>query len=145
MATFEISGASELNAAFSRISDVPESVKAEILTEMGGIVLEEIRKSGRSAGIYSQDGSGGHLLDSLTLSKPSFSKNGGSITVRFKGSRRDKKHKKKTTQASVAFYNEYGTRHQQARPFVRPGAEKARKRAFAAGEEIFKRWLKQDF
>lgn len=145
MATFEVTGISELNEAFSRISDLPNDVKTEILTEMGTVVLEGIRESGRAAGIYDEKNDGKHMLDSLTLSKPKFTENGGSISVVFKGYRKDARHKKKTRQSTAAFYNEYGTKHQRARPFVRPGVEKKRKAAFEAGERVYHRWLKSSF
>lgn len=145
MATFEVAGLTELNEALSRISDVPESVKTEILTAMGTVALEGVRQSGRAAGVYDESNDGVHVLDSLALSKPKLSKNGGSISVVFRGNRRDRRHKKKTRQSAVAFYNEYGTRKMSARPFVRPGIEKNRAKIFAAGERVYHRWLKSSF
>lgn len=145
MATFEIRGITELNEAFSRISDMPEEVKTEILKEMGTVAMEEIRQSGHAAGIYDESSDGKHMLDSLALSKPKLSSNGGSISVVFRGTRKDEKHKKKMRQSVVAFENEYGNRHQRARPFVRPAIEKKREAIFAAGERVYHRWLKSSF
>lgn len=145
MATFEITGITELNEALSRISDVPEEIKTEILAEMGTVALEGIRQSGHTAGVYDESSDGKHMLDSLALSKPKLTDNGGSISVVFRGTRKDEKHKKKTRQSFVAFENEYGNRHQRARPFVRPGIEKNRSAIFAAGERVYHRWLKSDF
>lgn len=145
MPTFEITGITELNEALSRISDVPQEVKSEILTEMGKTALAAVRHSGQAAGIYDETSQGKHMLDSLALSKPKFTNNGGSITVIFRGTRSDDRHRKTTRQSAVAFYNEYGTKSQRARPFVRPGVEKKRRAIFAAGENVYRRWLKFNF
>lgn len=145
MATFEVSGFSELNQALSRVSDVPEEIKREILTAMGEEALAAVREAGEAAGIRSADPEAKHVLDALSLSKVKFNDNGGSVLVTFKGSRKDAKHGKRTRQAAVAFYNEYGTKHQRARPFMRPGIERRRQQIYEAGEKIYHRWLKSSF
>lgn len=144
MATFEISGVEELNRALGQLSDLREEQKEQILTAMGQAASEEIRRSGKAAGIYDPENPGKHLLESLTLSKVKLNRNGGSVTVYFKGLRRDDRHGKKTPQGAVALYQEYGTRTQRARPFVRPALAKGEDKIIKAGQQALERLLAEE-
>lgn len=145
MAIFEFTGVTELNEAFSRASDLSEEVKNEILREMGDTAKAAVRQSGLSEGIYDEENSGTHLLDSLALSKPKITENGGSIKVYFRGLHSVTRAGKKTPQGAVALFNEYGTKKQRARPFVRPALVKKQKKIIEAGEKVFHRWINSKF
>lgn len=90
MAQFEIKGTSELIRAFDHMSKVPKEVKEEILTRMGDVAKTAIVKSAIEHGIEDT----GLTIDSITLNEPWIYDGGGHITVTFRGSRRDKNHKK---------------------------------------------------
>ena len=48
--------------------------------------------------------------------------------------------KKKTSNAEIAFLNEYGTKKQKARPFMRDANERSAEAATKAAAEIYYRW-----
>lgn len=140
MATFEVDGLTGLTDVFNSAEAPPEEVKKDILQAMGAAAMQAVSQEGRSKNIYS-DYAGKHMLDSITLTKPKINDKGGVIYVTFAGDRQDRRHKKKTRQAKVAFVNEYGTKTQRARPFISPALKKKEAEIVSAGEKVYDRWI----
>ena len=142
MARFSVSGLEAAQDELNKLIHIPEEGKKEILTAMATVAMEEQRKEGLAMGVYDSQNEGKHAIDSIGLSKPKITDDGGRISVTFKGTRKDKKHKKKVRHAEVMFVNNYGKRGQQPRPFVRSANAKAEERIQDAGQTAFDKWTK---
>lgn len=142
MARLEIEGFDELNAAFSRIADIPESVTGRALDAMAAVALPAIRRSGESLDVRDPD-SAVHILDTLTTNKPKFNKSGGYEDITFSGTRL--RGKTRTRNAEIAFINEYGKRGQPARPFIGRAMNETEKKIADAGGEVLGDWIENEF
>ena len=69
MADFTVSGLSEQMEELLRLGQVPDEVKAEILTAGGTVLKEEQAKVAREMGIYDRDNDSKHAVDSIGLTK----------------------------------------------------------------------------
>ena len=92
--------------------------------------------------MYDADSGGKHLVDTIKVNKPKLSEDGGTISVTFSGTRKDKKHKTPVRNAEIAFINEYGKKGQAARPFVRTANTRAEERIQKAGQAVWDEWTK---
>lgn len=144
MASFKVEGLDGLQEELRRAGNITAEGKAEILTAMGTVAMEEQKKEILAMGIYDEENHGKHVVDSIGLTKPKITEDGGKISVTFKGSRTDKKHKKKVRHAEIMFVNEYGKRGQQPRPAIRTANAKAEERIQQAGQAAFDRLQKQN-
>lgn len=146
MASFEITGLDELNAAFNRVmGGIPDEVTAEAVTAMAEVAKEKIRESGLSMGVRDPE-SGVHILDKIKLSKPKISSTGGYVDVYFSGTRKSSPESKARVKNTViAFENEYGNRQQQARPFVGNAMVKNEEAIVAPGAQIIGDWMENEF
>lgn len=142
MARLDIEGMDELNAAFGRIQDVPQSVTGKALNDMAAIAAAAIRRSGESMGVRDPESSV-HILDKITTTKPKFTAAGGYQDITFSGSRR--RGSKSTRNAEIAFINEYGKRGQPARPFIGTAMTKNEQTIAEAGAEEVVDWFEKDF
>lgn len=142
MADFKVYGMEELQAEL-RACAISEEEKTEILTAMGSIAAEDQKKAALEMGVYDEDNGGRHLVDTIGLTKPKLTDDGGSISVTFKGSRVDARHKKRTRNAEIAFVANYGRRGQPARPFVRTANERSAERIEAAGQAVHDKWTQK--
>lgn len=142
MATLEIQGMDELNAALGRIGTLPPDVKTRALNQMADVARTAIKRSGESLGVRDPD-SDVHILDKITTAKPKLSESGGSQDITFSGFRR--RGSKSTRNAEIAFINEYGKRGQSPRPFIGKAMNESEEKIAAAGGEVLGAWIENEF
>lgn len=147
MAQLSFSGLDELMLSMREIAEIPDEVQDEMLNAGADALIPEIKARGEGYGIGSGEQAEGILLESLTKSKVKQSqKKGRYITVYFKGSRirgmdGEKKKPKRIKNSEIAFLNEYGTRHQIARPFVRDTIQMSEATVVREEAAVYNRWL----
>ena len=135
MAEFSCNGLDDLMLSLQEIESIPDDVKDEILNAEADVLVPEIRDRGKGYGIPD-----GKMLQSIKKGKVRTSKKGNkAIPVYAAGSRT--RGKKRIKNSEIAFLNNYGTRHQQARPFWSDTEELSAKTMTAAGERIVNKWL----
>lgn len=142
MASLEISGMDDLNAAFGRISDIPDSVTTRALNDMAEIAAREIKAAGESMGVRDPE-SDVHILDKIKPAKAKITKDGGYQDITFSGTR--SRGSKRVRNAEIAFENEYGTRDQEARPFIGKAMTNKEEKIAAAGGEVIGDWIEKNF
>ena len=142
MARLELDGFDELNAALQRIGSIPEPVAAQALDAMAAVAKNKIRDRGESLGMRDPE-SDVHILDVITTTKAKKTKSGGFEDITFAGTRR--RSGKRVRNAEIAFVNEYGTRTQQARPFISPAMTQNEAAIAAPGAEIIGDWIEKEF
>lgn len=145
MASFKVDGLEELQQAFTKAGNVPDEVKKEMLVEGGKVLMDSQAKIAREMGIYDQDSESRHAVDSIALTKPKLTEDGGVVSVTFKGKRTDKNHKTPVRNAEIMFINHYGKRGQSPRPFAEVSIAKDSERAVEASQATFDRWQKNNF
>ena len=135
MAEFKAVGLDELSLSLQEIAEIPEDIQDEMLRAQGNIVAQAQRESAQRYGIQRT----GTLIRSIKPGKVKLDKNGSRVLyVTPAGSR--VRGGKKTTNAEIAFLNEYGTRRQRARPFLRDANERSAEAATQAAADIYYRW-----
>lgn len=135
MAEFRAVGLDELSFSLQEIAEIPEDIQDEMLNAQGDIVAQEQQATARRYGIQRT----GTLIRSIKPGKVKLNKHGSRVLyVTPVGSR--VRGGKKTTNAEIAFLNEYGTRGQRARPFMRDANERSAKAATQAAADIYYRW-----
>ena len=142
MAKFELFGFDDLQAAYNRISDIPESVTEEALDKMAEVAETEIRRTGESMGVRDPE-SDVHILDKIKRKKPKVTKDGGYSMITFTGKRR--RGKKDTRNAEIAFVNEYGSRKVKARPFIGTAITRAEDKIVRPGIDVVGDWIEKEF
>jgi len=142
MATVSVYGFDELSSALDRLRDVPWPVMSAALDAMGSAGEAAVAAAGASMGVFDPE-SGYHILDAIYHTRPRQNDDGGYCVVTFKGSRT--RRGIKTANSLIAFENEYGNRHQMARPFVRLAATKDGDQIAAPGETIVLDWMEKTF
>lgn len=135
MAEFKAVGLDELALSLQEIAEIPEDIQDEMLRAQGNIVAKAQRESAQRYGIQRT----GTLIRSIKPGKVKLDKHGSrALYVTPVGSR--VRGRKKTTNAEIAFLNEYGTRGQRARPFMRDANERSAEAATQAAADIYYRW-----
>ena len=142
MAKLELQGFDDFESVFSRLTEVPNSVKEKALKEMGEVALARIKRSGASMSVRDPE-SATHILDSLKLQKPKLNKAGGYLDVIFYGSRT--RNGEKTSNSEIAFLNEYGKRGQQPRPFVGAAMEQGADAITNVGGSVLLDYFEKEF
>lgn len=134
MPEISFDGLEGLMLSMKEISVIPDEVKDAMLEAQADFLADEIRKRGEGYGV--QDS--GDMLASIKKGKPKKGKNGGrQIAVSARGRR-----KNGVRNSEIAFLNNYGTRHQKARPFW-TDAEKASESTMSKiSSEIYSDFLK---
>ena len=135
MAEFKAIGLDELMLSLQEIAEIPEEVQDEMLNAQGDVVAREQQESARRYGIQRT----GLTIRSIRKGKVKLDKHGNRVLyVTPVGSRI--RGKKKTSNAEIAFLNEYGTKKQKARPFMRDANERSAEAATKAAAENYYRW-----
>lgn len=135
MAEFKAIGLDELALSLQEIAEIPEDIQDEMLQAQGNIVARAQRESAQRYGIQRT----GTLIRSIKAGKVKLDKHGNRVLyVTPVGSR--VRGGKKTTNAEIAFLNEYGTRGQRVRPFMRDANERSAEEATRAAADIYYRW-----
>ena len=142
MGNLTFTGSEELNAAFSRVQNIPFSVVEEALVAMADVAVQEIRDTGEAMGVRDEN-SPVHVLDHLVTKKARKTDDGGKKTITFSGTRR--RGNTETREAEIAFVNEYGKRGQAARPFIRTAMTQNQELISAPGVKIVGDWVEENF
>lgn len=142
MATLEIYGMDDLDAAFNRIKNIPEAVTTRALNEMADIAATAIRRSGEAMGVRDPE-SEVHILDKIVKRKAKITRDGGYVDISFSGTRT--RGKNKTRNAEIAFVNEYGKRGQPARPFIGQAMNQNEEKIAAAGGDVLGDWIEKEY
>lgn len=142
MASLELVGFDDLDAAFNRISDIPDEVTSTALTEMAKVAAVKIRAQGESMGVRDPE-STVHILDKIKPKKPKITDSGGYADITFSGTRM--RGSKRVRNAEIAFVNEYGSRHQEPRPFIGTAMTRNEEQIAAPGTEIIGEWIEKEF
>lgn len=143
MARLEVYGIDELDAAFRRLGDVPEAVTAAACTAGARVAAEKIRQKGEAKGIRSNKPK--HVLDSIKVGKFKKTDSGGYVDIRFAGTQKSSPGAKPVRNDLVAFENEYGNSHQEARPFVRPAMAEGEKEIVAPMADVISDWMEKSW
>lgn len=121
---FKWDGMEDLQLSFEKMAQLPDEVKDQILTEQSDYVVEKLKQRGEGYGVgaagrndpfaLTQTYEGGGLLKSIKAGKPKRGKDGNrKVTI----SARGKNKISGTKNDYVAFLNNYGSRHNKAKPF----------------------------
>ena len=143
MASLELYGFEELAEAYLRIIDIPWPVMEKSLDEMAEAGLQAIKAQGESMNVRDPE-SDVHILDSLKRRKAKKTDSGGYEDVAFSGSRLRHEGGKRTSNAVIAFENEYGNRKQPARPFVDLGLNRQEDEIMEGADSILD-WMEDEF
>lgn len=141
MASLELFGFEDLAESYLRIVNIPWETLEKALDEMAETGLQAIRTSGQSMGVRDPE-SEVHILDKLKRQKAKKTDSGGYEDVIFSGSRT--RAGKRTRNAVIAFENEYGNRHQGARPFI-GSAMAGQEDEITEGAEGILDWIEEEF
>lgn len=146
MAEIYSEGLTELILDLEAVAGIPDEVKDKMLNAKADIIADAQRAQIMGLGIVRT----GKLLESIRKGKPKTQKGARVIYVNATGNRakavKDRKTRqpalKKTRNVEIAFLQEYGTKRQKARPFIKRANEAAADRAAAAAAAVYDRWLK---
>lgn len=142
MARLETNGIADLCLDLMELGDSAGELMEDMLEAEAKVVQEAQQKTARSMGVYDSSGRnvGGHVADSITVSKTYKSVDGAAKYVHPKGSRR----RKNTTSSNseIAFINEFGKQGQTPRPFIRTANETSAPAAVEAAEKVYDNFLK---
>ena len=123
--------------SMQEIAEIPDEIIDAILNAQADALIPEIQERGRGYGVEAEGS--GKMLKSIKKGKIRIKKKSRSITVSPTGSRA--RGKKRTKNTEIAFLNNYGTRHQKARPFWTDAEKTSALTVTAAGEQIVDKWL----
>ena len=141
MARLELSGFDELDELFNRIGNIPEDVTERALEAMGKVAAKKVRESGERYGVRDPE-SDVHILDKIKAQKAKKTPGGGYVDITFTGTR--ERNGKKVRNAEIAFVNEYGSRKQDARPFVGWAMKLNEKAIVDPAAEIIGDWIENE-
>ena len=136
MAGFEVNGLDALMLSLQEVEALPEHLQDEILNAQADALIPELQERGRAYGVEDS----GKMLKSIKKGKVRRNKNGRYIVVSPRGTRR--RGGKSVSNSEIAFLNNYGTRHQSARPFWTDTTEISAKTLFRIAERHYDEWLK---
>jgi len=138
MAEFHCDGLDGLLEDMQAIETIPDYVKDAILNAQADALIPEIQERGRAYGVEAEGS--GKMLRSIKKGKIRVNKTSRTLTVSPTGSR--VRGKKRTKNSEIAFLNNYGTRHQKARPFWTDAEATSAKTVTVAGANVIDEWLK---
>lgn len=143
MARLSTNGIAELCADFTGVGDLAGELIKDMLNAEAVVVQEAQKKTAKSMGVYDESGRniGGHMADSITVGSRTYKSTDGAVQYVYpKGSRR--RRKSTSSNAEIAFINEFGKRGQPPRPFIRTANEASAEKAVEAAEKVYDNFLK---
>lgn len=142
MASFNVSGMDELQAAFGRIENIPWEVTEKALGKMADVAAAKVKAQGENMGVRDAE-SAEHILDRIKPAKAKQDDSGGHQDITFSGSRM--RNGIRTRNAEIAFVQEYGKRGQQARPFIGTAMASNDETIAESGAEVIGDWIENEF
>ena len=163
MAQFSFHGLDDLILDMEAAANIPDEVQDEMLTAQAEVVIKAQREEAKKLGMYEgyssaagnvrmptrgdnilwgqeKSYSTGQLARSLRISKPYVRKDVRHVKIYFSGYR--KRGNTRTSNAEIAFLNEFGTRNINARHFIWVANEKCAEDTTKAAAEVYDRFLK---
>jgi hypothetical protein len=137
MATFDVSGLGELMLSLSEIAEIPDDVQDEMLNAQADVVIPAQQAKARAYGLVDT----GQMVRSIGKTKPKRAKGGGRVIYVYPQGSRTRGRGKKTSNATIAFANEYGVRGRAPRPFVRDANAACEEQMFQAAWAVYDKWL----
>ena len=135
MAEVFFSGLDDLMLTMEQLSQIPDDVQDAMLNAQADVVVQAQKDKARAYNVQDT----GEMIRSIKKGRVKQKRGGGKVIyVTPSGTRM--RGNKKVRNAEIAFVNEYGTRDQQARPFIRDANETSAKATTEAGAEIFFKW-----
>ncbi len=142
MATLSVSGLDDLLLSLEEVAALPAEVQDEMLLAAAEIVAGEQKETARDMGVEDT----GDMIKSIQAGKIKVKDGVRHLYIYPQGTRvrgsDGKGRPKRIRNAAIAFINEYGTRKQPARPFVRTANEKAAGPAAEVQAGIYDKFLK---
>jgi HK97 gp10 family phage protein len=142
VAEFVVQGLDGILNSLQEFEALPDYVKDDILNAQADALIPEIQERGKAYGVEDT----GTMLKKIKKGKVRHNKKGRYIVVAPRGTRiRVGKNGKATkiTNAEIGFLQNYGTRHQKAKPFWSDTVEMSERTVTKAGEEVLDRYLKE--
>lgn len=142
MARLSTNGIADLRVDLTGLAEDAGDMIEEMLNAEAVIVQEAQRKTAKSMGVYDESGRniGGHMADSITVSGRVYKSADGAVQYVYpKGSRRRKNST--SSNAEIAFVNEFGKQGQPPRPFIRTANEASADNAVEAAAQVYDNFL----
>lgn len=145
MAKVEFKGIDEISLSFKELEELPDEVIDAMLNARADVVVDAQRAEARKLGKeyrnrkQKKDYSKGLTARSIQKGKVKIKDGKRVLYITPVGSRR--RGKTVTSNAEIAFLNEFGTKTIQARNFLRKANEQSADAAVAAEFEVYSRWL----
>lgn len=136
MTQLSCSGLEEFTLSMEEVAAIPEEIVERILSAQADVVVAAQKSKAVAYGVMDS----GFTEKSIKKGKPKVKNGVKCLYVTPAGTR--KRGKGRARNAEIAFVNEYGTRHQAARPFIRDANEESAEATTRAGYEIYDQWLK---
>ena len=131
---FKVSGLDEFSLSLQEMAELPDSVQDDMLNAQADFLITEIQERGSAYGVGS-----GNLLKSIKKGKPKRGKKGDrKIIVAPRG----KNKTSGTPNGYVAFLNNYGSRHNVAKPFWTDTVTLSEKSLDKVAATVYDQWLK---
>lgn len=143
MARLSTNGIAELCADLTGLGEAAGDLLEEMLNAEAMVVQEAQKKTAKSMGVYDESGRniGGHMADSITVSKRTYKSADGAVQYVYpKGSR--SRGNSTSSNSEIAFINEFGKQRQPPRPFIRTANEASADKAVEAAEKVYDNFLK---
>lgn len=139
MASFEVEGLFDFNDLLNAGS-IPNDVMNKMLHAAADVAVEAQKKTATS--MLDKGYSTGQLAKSIGKGRIKRTKDGKSISIVFKGSRKRGRRKIHTTSNSeIAFLNEFGARGKPGRPFIQTANAQCEEAAVEAAAKVYDKWL----
>ena len=139
MAKFEVKGLFDFSDLINA-GGIPNDVMNRMLHAAADVAVDAQKKTATS--MLDKGYSTGELARSIGKSKIKRTKDGKSIEIVFNGSRkRGKRTIRSTSNAEIAFLNEFGNRGQPGRPFIQTANRQCEEAAVEAAAKVYDKWL----
>lgn len=143
MARLSTNGIADLCVDLTGLAEDAGDMIEAMLNAEAEIVKEAQKKTAKSMGVYDDSGRniGGHMADSITVSGRVYKSADGAVQYVYpKGSRRRKNST--SSNAEIAFINEFGKQGQPPRPFIRTANEASADKAVEAAAKVYDNFLR---
>lgn len=134
MAGISFDGLDEFLLSMEEVEAMPEYVQDKMLNAQADFLIPEIQARGRAYGVGS-----GNLLKSIKKGKPKRGKKGGRQMI---VAPRGKNKTSGTPNGYVGFLNNYGSRHNTAKPFWTDTVSMSEKSLNQVAATVYDEWLK---
>lgn len=136
MAQLSCSGLEEFALSMEEVAAIPEEIVEEMISAQADVVVTAQKAKAVAYGVRDT----GFTEKSIKKGKPKVKNGVKCLYVTPAGTR--KRGKGRARNAEIAFVNEYGTKRQAARPFIRDANEESAEETTQAGFKIYDQWLK---